>query len=79
MKTFYQFITEKSTFSTKTIRALYDRLNLSVDFDEFRMGMGVELEHRDVTDGDLETTAKIVLAHLKEKSDYYTRLKKVEQ
>lgn len=48
------------------------------DFDQFKMGMKVELEHKDVTHGNREMTAKIVLAHLKEKPDYYTRLKKAE-
>lgn len=50
------------------------------DFDErqFKMGMEVEKEHKDVTHGDEVETAKIVLAHLREKPDYYTRLQKVE-
>jgi len=47
--------------------------------------MKVELEHgkkskkTDVTHNDPLKTAKIVLAHLNEKKDYYTRLKKVEK
>lgn len=50
------------------------------DFDarQFKMGMEVEKEHKDVTHGDEVETAKIVLAHLREKPDYYTRLQKVE-
>jgi phage-related protein (TIGR01555 family) len=50
------------------------------DFDvrQFKMGMEVEREHKDVTHGDEIQTAKIVLAHLREKPDYYTRLQKVE-
>jgi hypothetical protein len=47
-----------------------------VDLDEFCDGMLVELEHTDVTGGDPVQTAKIVLAHLKERPDYYSRLKK---
>ena len=56
-----------------------------INFDEFMMGLSVELEHgsRDsetnVTDNDLEKTAKIALAHLKEINDYYTRLNKMEK
>jgi hypothetical protein len=48
------------------------------DYKQFCAGMKVELEHKDITEGDPVLTAKIVLAHLKEKPDYYTRLKKVE-
>ncbi len=48
-----------------------------VDLDEFCDGMFDEEEHKDVTGGDPVKTAKIVLAHLKEYPDYYTRLKKV--
>jgi len=42
------------------------------------MGMNEELEHEDVSDGDLEVTAKIAAAHLREMPDYYTRLKAME-
>ena len=55
-----------------------------IDVEQLRMGLGVELEHgaRDpetnVTDDDLEVTAKIAWAHLKEIPDYYTRLKAME-
>ena len=42
------------------------------------MGLEVELEHKNVTGGDLELTGMIALAHLEEMSDYYTRLKKME-
>jgi hypothetical protein len=48
------------------------------DQKEFLMGMNVELEHADITRGAPALTAKIVLAHLKELPDYYTRLKKME-
>jgi len=53
------------------------RLNWNdVDINEFTLGLNEELEHKDVTGGDLKTTAKIALAHLKEDSRYYTKLKK---
>ncbi len=54
------------------------------DVEQFRMGMDVELEHgtRDpltnVTDDDVEVTAKIARAHLNEFPDYYTRLEAME-
>lgn len=55
------------------------------DVDQFRTGLGVELEHgrRDavtnVTDDDPITTGKIALAHLNEYPDYYKRLAKLER
>ncbi len=56
----------------------------SVDVEQFRRGLEVELEHgaRDpetnVTNDDLTLTGKIALAHLKEFPDYYTRLDRME-
>ncbi len=55
------------------------------DLEQFRMGLHVELEHglvdteTNVTNDDLEITGKIAWAHLKEISDYYTRLEKMEE
>ena len=55
-----------------------------VNLEQFRRGLEVELEHgaRDpqtnVTNDDLDVTAKIAWAHLKEIGDYYTRLDGVE-
>jgi hypothetical protein len=55
------------------------------DVEQFRMGLGVELEHgrRDpltnVSDDDPHVTGKIALAHLKEFPDYYTRLDRMEE
>ncbi len=54
------------------------------DVEQFRMGMDVELEHgthdpeTNVTDDDVEVTAKIARAHLNEFPDYYTRLAAME-
>lgn len=48
-----------------------------IDIKEFIQGMNEELEHVDVTKGDLVITAKIVLVHLKENSQYYTKLASV--
>jgi len=56
------------------VRKIYDRLNYPFDFKEFFVGMNVELEHKDVTHGNLVQTAKIAAAHLREKPNYYTLL-----
>lgn len=48
------------------------------DLKEFCNGLSVELEHSDLTAGDPSMTAKIVIAHLNEIPDYYTRLAKME-
>ena len=77
MRTFKSMLSE--SFTKSQTRKLYDELGLDCDYDQFHQGMNVELEHKDVTGGDPHKTAKIVLAHLKEKKDYYTRLKKVEK
>lgn len=50
-----------------------------VDPYEFHLGMNIEMEHFDVTKGDLKKTAKITLAHLRELPDYNTRLKRMEK
>ncbi|MEI7478557.1 MAG: DUF5661 family protein [bacterium] len=65
-----------------TEREVGDKLNVDwsrVSYDQFCQGMKVEQEHKDITKGDPEMTAKIVLAHLKEIPDYYTRLEKMEE
>ena len=41
-----------------------------------KQGMAVEREHRDVTKGSIDKTARIAMAHLCERPDYYKRLKK---
>lgn len=65
-----------------------DRLGIDwnkVQLSEFRMGLGVELEHgshdpeTNVTNNDEFLTGKIALAHLREFPDYYTRLEKLEE
>jgi Protein of unknown function (DUF5661) len=54
------------------------------DVEQFRMGLEVELEHgahdaeTNVTGDDPILTGKIAWAHLKELSDYYTRLAVME-
>lgn len=55
-----------------------------IDLQQFSMGLTVELEHgaadpeTNVTGDNLEFTAKIAWAHLKEIPDYYTRLNEME-
>ena len=57
-----------------------EKLNINFnkyDINEFLTGLNIELEHgkrnelTNVTDDDLEKTAKIALAHMMEYSDYY--------
>jgi hypothetical protein len=55
-----------------------------IELEQFRMGLGVELEHgrhdpeTDVTGDNPLITGKIALAHLREIPDYYTRLAAME-
>jgi Protein of unknown function (DUF5661) len=80
---------EQSSFSTEQARAIGERIGIDwsasrFDVEQFRMGLGVELEHgrhdpeTNVTDDDELTTGKIARAHLNEFPDYYTRLAKME-
>ena len=56
-----------------------------VNLEEFRLGLGVELEHgahdpqTNVTSDDEVLTGKIAWVHLKEIPDYYTRLLQMER
>lgn len=79
----------KTGFTADEARAVGEQIGIDwvtapFDVEQFRLGMGVELEHglhdpqTDVTGGDPIITGKITLAHLKEFSDYYTRLAKME-
>lgn len=74
-------------FTTEEAKQIGDDLGINwdvVDLEEFRMGLGVEIEHgshdpeTNVTDDDEILTGKIALAHLREFPDYYTRLEKLE-
>lgn len=77
----------KRTFSSDEARRIGTRVGIdwkNVDLEQLRRGLEVELEHgaRDpqtnVTNDDLDITAKIAWAHLKEIGDYYTRLDAME-
>lgn len=74
-------------FSTQQAKEIGDDLSINwteVNLDEFTKGLNIELEHgtrypeTNVTNNDHKMTGKIAWAHLKEFSDYYTRLEKME-
>ena len=76
-------------FSADEARAIGERIGIDwnssrFDVEQFRMGLGVELEHgrqdplTNVTDDDEMTTGKIARAHLNEFPDYYSRLAEME-
>lgn len=82
-------MSEDTHFTSEQARAAgaqigIDWSNSPFDVEQFRMGMDVELEHgtqdpeTNVTDDDIEVTAKIARAHLNEFPDYYTRLAAME-
>jgi DNA polymerase III alpha subunit (gram-positive type) len=75
-------------FSEKEAKKVGDQLGVDWDkipLNEFAMGINVELEHgskdrqTNVTDNDALKTGKIAWVHLKEGSDYYTRLNRMEK
>jgi hypothetical protein len=77
----------KRHISTEEARTIGSRLGVDwkhIDLEQWRRGLEVELEHgaRDpqtnVTNDDLDLTARIAWAHLKEIRDYYTRLDALE-
>ena len=84
----YQFnIMSKKTFTRAQAKTIGDQLGIrwdKFDLEQFRAGLGVELEHgavnptTDVSHDDPLMTGKIALAHLTEFPDYYTRLAKME-
>jgi uncharacterized protein DUF5661 len=77
-------------FTQEEAREIGERIGIDwgsgvVDLEQFRMGLAVELEHgtqdpdTNVTHDDETVTGKIALAHLREISDYYTRLAAMER
>jgi exonuclease III len=62
--------------SRKISDAIMKKMGYTFDPNEFHMGMNVEMEHQDVTNGNVVKTAKIAATHLTEKPNYYTLLKK---
>ncbi len=82
-------MSEQQRFSSDDARRIGEQIGIDwdsspFDVEQFRMGLGVELEHgrhdasTNVTDDDEITTGKIARAHLNEFPDYYTRLAKME-
>ncbi len=78
----------KKEFTTEEAQTIGEKVGIDFSkysIEEFRKGLGVELEHgtasteTNVTNDDELITAKIAWAHLKEIPDYYTRLQKMEQ
>ncbi len=78
----------KRVFTTEEAREIGEQIGIDFqvyDIEQFRLGLGVELEHgshdpeTNVTNSDPLITGKIAWAHLKEIPDYYTRLKKMEE
>ena len=68
----------------KIIQQLVGSEALEISAEDFKRGLEIELEHgigfadANVTNNHPVLTGKIVLAHLKETLDYYTRLEVVE-
>jgi hypothetical protein len=78
----------KKVFTHKKAKEIAEALGVDwakFDVERFRMGMDVELEYgtentvTNVTNDDPLMTGKIILAHLNEFPDYYTRLLKLEK
>lgn len=68
-------------FSPDEIKSIGETVGVDfskIDLKQFAKGLQVEQEHSDLTNGDPAMTAKIVMAHLREIPDYYTRLEKME-
>lgn len=64
------------------IKALAKKMKISekkIPLSQFKNGIKTELEHKDVTGGDLVKTAKIAMAHLNEDVRYYKALKHMEK
>jgi hypothetical protein len=68
----------------KTLLALVNTQKMSIDPEQFRLGLEVELEHgirfkdANVTSNHPIVTGMIVLAHMKESLDYYRLLEVAE-
>ena len=68
--------------TTCEAKAIGDKLKVNwnrFNLEQFRMGLEVEWEHRKVLRRKMSLVGKVVLDHLRELPDYYTRLKKMER
>lgn len=81
--------TKKRTFTTEDAKRIGEEIGIDWSKSTFpveQFCMGLDAEHNehgtdpetDVTHGDVHIEGKIAWAHLKEMSDYYTQLKKME-
>lgn len=79
---------QKKSFTSSEAKQIGEQLGIDwtkFNEEQFRMGLDVELEHgtvdphTNVTNNDPIMTGKIALAHLNELTDYYTRLKEMEE
>ena len=77
----------KKTISIDEARSIGTTLGIDwtkIDLNEFRRGLEIEFEHgahdpeTNVTNDDPILTGKIAWAHLKELTDYYTLLDRME-
>jgi hypothetical protein len=84
----FNTMSKKRILTLDQAKAIGEQLGIrwdKFDVEQFRAGVGVELEHgtvdprTNVTDDDPLVTGKIALAHLTEFPDYYTRLAKMEE
>lgn len=80
-------MSKRKYFTLKQATAIGKQLGIrweKFDPEQFRAGLGVELEHgrvnptANVTNDDPLLTGKIAWAHLAEFPDYYTRLAQME-
>jgi len=80
-------MSKRKSFTLRQARAIGKQLGIGwekFDPEQFRAGLGVELEHgrvnptANVTNDDPLLTGKIAWAHLAEFPDYYTRLAQME-
>lgn len=60
------------------VEGIAKKLNYAGDLEQLKQGIKIEFEHKDIIGDDVEKSAKIAIAHLKEIPDYYTKLKKME-
>lgn len=69
-------------FTKKDVKTVKEKIpefdKLGISDEEILMGINNELEHKDVTGGDLIKTAKIALAHFKEDKLYYKHIDAME-
>lgn len=75
-------VTQKE--ASEILRIVNVNGGMEIPLEDFKQGLEVELEHgvkyddANVTNGHPVLTGRIVLAHLKETIDYYTRLEVAE-